>query len=138
LEKFQHWLNEHNSFNDDIFEPIHLHLTEIAKLVAPNQRKNINDKIRLSGTWFNYDAGVARTVVGRAAIEEIARLYSTHGEYLFDKNVRAYLKESNPVNKNIRTTLVNDKSHEFFYLNNGITLSAISLTTLLKIIPLFI
>ncbi|MDT0307558.1 AIPR family protein [Streptomyces sp. DSM 44917] len=84
--------------------------------------KNITDTLRLSGTWFNHDSGTARTIVGRISIEELVRLYDQHGEFLFDKNVRAFLKESNHVNQNIRNTLINDRSHEFFYLNNGITI----------------
>jgi hypothetical protein len=120
-EKLQHWI-EDRYYGEDIFEPVYLHLREIAKLIAPDQRKKINDKLRLSGTWFSYESGTARTVVGKVSVEELARLYGEHGEFLFDKNVREYLKDSNLVNQRINETLTHDKSHEFFYLNNGVTI----------------
>jgi hypothetical protein len=122
LQKLGHWLEDRNSFSDDIFEHIGLHLREIAILLAPVQRKNIKENLRLSGEWFNYDSGSARTVVGRVSVEELSRIYKQHGEFLFDRNVRAFLKAKNKVNQNIRKTLVSDQSHEFFYLNNGITI----------------
>jgi hypothetical protein len=120
-EKLRDWIAD-RSYGEDIFEPVYLHLREISRLIAPDQRKSIDDKLRLSGTWFNYDSGRARTIVGRISVEELAGLYDRHGEFLFDKNVRVYLKDKNLVNQRINNTLINDKSHEFFYLNNGITI----------------
>ena len=43
--------------------------------------------------------------------------------YLFDSNVRDYMG-LNRVNEDIRNTLINDKSPDFWWLNNGITILA--------------
>src|SRR5690606_23028494 len=43
--------------------------------------------------------------------------------YLFDSNVRDFMG-MNRVNEDIRNTLLNDKSPDFWWLNNGITILA--------------
>lgn len=120
-QKINDWVDAH-SHGNDIFKVAYLHLKEISELIAPDQRKNISDKLHLSGTWSNYESGNARSISGRVSISELARLYEKHGEYLFDKNVRTYLRSTNLVNEKIRKTLTGPKSHDFFYLNNGITI----------------
>ena len=57
-------------------------------------------------------------------------------EEVFDENVRAFLGEENPVNKDITSTLLSDKAKQFAVLNNGVTIIApeITLTPSKKII----
>jgi len=42
---------------------------------------------------------------------------------VFNDNVRIYLTQRNSVNKKILATALSDKNSEFWYLNNGITLT---------------
>ncbi|EGT0634162.1 AIPR family protein [Citrobacter freundii] len=45
-------------------------------------------------------------------------------EEVFDENVRAFLGDDNPVNKDIAKTLHSEKSKQFAVLNNGVTIIA--------------
>ena len=45
-------------------------------------------------------------------------------EEVFDENVRAFLGDENPVNKDIAKTLHSEKSKQFAVLNNGVTIIA--------------
>jgi hypothetical protein len=59
-------------------------------------------------------------------LEEYYRFVSDDGKlrrYLFDSNVRDYMG-LNSVNEDIKDTLDNDKSSDFWWLNNGITILA--------------
>jgi hypothetical protein len=60
-----------------------------------------------------------QAVYGRVCCEELAKLYLTVGETLFEPNIRSFLGDSE-VNSQIINTLLN-RPEDFWYLNNGVT-----------------
>lgn len=54
---------------------------------------------------------------------ELVRLRKKHHYNLFARNVRYFLGETNTVNREIIATATNDHYTEFYYYNNGITIS---------------
>lgn len=68
------------------------------------------------------------TYYGRVSLKYLAELYETHGNALFEKNIRFFLgTRSSSVNRAIRMTLQDDPS-SFFFLNNGVTALAHTIT----------
>lgn len=104
------------------FSATYIGLFEVSKALAPKKRAVLSGSIRLSGKYLNWDSGLARTIVGRVSGKTLAELRENYGDELFDKNVRGYLSQTNAVNKKIKETASGSDSHDFFYLNNGITL----------------
>lgn len=60
-----------------------------------------------------------QAVYGRICCEELAKLYLSVGETLFEPNIRSFLGDSE-VNSQITSTLLK-KPEDFWYLNNGVT-----------------
>ncbi|ACB00934.1 MULTISPECIES: AIPR family protein [Cyanophyceae] len=91
--------------------------------------KPVNDTLRLSGKAIVEDMDFSRVLVGKIAITEIADLIDRHGERLLERNIRRYLGlQRNRVNEGIRNTLINGEGKNFYFYNNGITLTCDSFT----------
>ena len=89
---------------------------------AINRRRIINAKLRFSGKAVGEQLMYRPVVIGRVSVAEIAGLMTEYGDALLERNVRKYLGVSNnSVNRDIRETLLEDRSNFFFY-NNGITM----------------
>ena len=84
----------------------------------------INDNIQFTGKALVEDLNYVRVLIGKVPVTEIARLMTTHGDRLLDRNVRRYLGlMGNRVNEHIRATLRDERERpNFFFYNNGITL----------------
>jgi hypothetical protein len=66
----------------------------------------------------------SRILVGRISVTEIAGLISRHGDRLLERNIRRYLGlQGNRVNEAIRLTLESPERSNFYFYNNGITLT---------------
>ena len=61
-----------------------------------------------------------KAVYGKVTALEISGWYETFGEYLFDKNLRRSLGDSN-INEQAQKTLI-ESPESFWYFNNGITI----------------
>jgi hypothetical protein len=86
--------------------------------------KPVKDTLQLSGKAIVEDMEFSRVLVGRIAVTEVAALIEHHGERLLERNVRRYLgMQGNRVNERIRHTLTSDEKHNFYFYNNGITLT---------------
>ncbi|MDP2308408.1 MAG: AIPR family protein [Pseudomonadota bacterium] len=57
---------------------------------------------------------------GHVDVEQVAKWWSSHGNQLFDKNLRRFLGDSQ-INASIGATLRHEARH-FWYFNNGITI----------------
>lgn len=66
----------------------------------------------------------AKEFIEKVAMDEDRKIR----EEVFDENVRAFLGEDNPVNKDITKTLQSEKSNQFAVLNNGVTIIAPEVT----------
>jgi hypothetical protein len=86
--------------------------------------KPVKDTLQLSGKAIVEDMEFSRVLVGRIAVTEVAALIEHHGERLLERNIRRYLgMQGNRVNERIRHTLTSDEKHNFYFYNNGITLT---------------
>ncbi|HAN45472.1 MAG TPA: abortive phage resistance protein, partial [Cyanobacteria bacterium UBA8156] len=86
--------------------------------------KPVKDTLQLSGKAIVEDMEFSRILVGRISVTEIATLIERHGEQLLERNIRRYLGlQGNRVNEGIRNTLISDEKNNFYFYNNGITLT---------------
>ena len=86
--------------------------------------KPVNDSLQLTGKAIVEDMNFSRVLVGRIAARELATLISRHGEKILERNIRRYLGlQGNRVNEAIRDTLKGSESSNFYFYNNGITLT---------------
>ena len=84
----------------------------------------VNDALQLTGQAIVEDMDFSRVLVGRIAVEELANLIEKHGERLLERNIRRYLGlQGNRVNEAIKNTLQGNESSNFYFYNNGITLT---------------
>lgn len=98
----------------------HDQLVQILQATQP-----VNDTIQFAGKAIVEDLDYARVLVGKIPVSELARLMTTHGDRLLERNIRRYLGlQGNRVNEAIQSTLVDPKERtNFYFYNNGITLT---------------
>ena len=86
--------------------------------------KPVDDTLQLTGKAVIEDMNFSRVLVGRVSVHEIAALIERHGERLLERNIRRYLGlQGNRVNEAIRDTLRSAEPSNFYFFNNGITLT---------------
>ncbi|MEI6427108.1 MAG: AIPR family protein [Pseudanabaena sp. ELA607] len=84
----------------------------------------VKDTLQLNGKAIVEDMEFSRVLVGRISVTAIAALIERHGERLLERNIRRYLGlQGNRVNEGIRHTLASDEKNNFYFYNNGITLT---------------
>lgn len=100
----------------------HINHDRLVKILqAPKQ---VDDTLQLSGKAIVEDMNYSRVLVGRISVHEIAAVIKRHGEQLLERNIRRYLGlQGNRVNEGIRDTLQSQESSNFYFFNNGITLT---------------
>jgi hypothetical protein len=109
------------SFGDQVTWE-HVNHTSLVKILQAS--KPVTDWLRLSGKAIVEDMDFSRILVGRVSVTEIAELISRHGERLLERNIRRYLGlQGNRVNEAIRRTLESAERGNFYFYNNGITLT---------------
>ncbi len=100
----------------------HVNHASLVKILQAS--KPVTDTLRLSGKAIVEDMDFSRILVGRVSVTEIAELISRHGDKLLERNIRRYLGlQGNRVNEAIRTTLESAERGNFYFYNNGITLT---------------
>lgn len=86
--------------------------------------KPVKDTLQISGKAIVEDMEFSRVLLGRISVTEIATLIERHGERLLERNIRRYLGlQGNRVNEGIRHTLTSDEKNNFYFYNNGVTLT---------------
>jgi len=86
--------------------------------------KAVSETLKFSGKAVIEDMNFSRVFVGRIAVTEIAALIERHGERLLERNIRRYLGlQGNRVNEAISKTLQTEEKENFYFYNNGITLT---------------
>lgn len=86
--------------------------------------KPVDGTLQLTGKAIVEDLNFSRVLVARMAVTEIASLIERHGERLLERNIRRYLGlQGNRVNEAIRDTLTGNERSNFYFYNNGITLT---------------
>ncbi len=78
-----------------------------------------------------FDFGQTRDAIkafyGQVAASDVAEWYQKNGQKIFSKNIRMFLGSSTLVNEQISKTLRDEPQH-FWYLNNGITALATTIS----------
>jgi AIPR protein len=100
----------------------HVNHDRLVKILQAS--KPVKDTLQLSGKAIIEDMDFSRVLVGRISVAEIATLIDRHGERLLERNIRRYLGlQGNRVNEGIRHTLTSNEKTNFYFYNNGITLT---------------
>lgn len=100
----------------------HVNHVRLVKILQAS--KPVKDNLQLSGKILVEDMNYSRVLVGRISVNEIADLIERHGTRLLERNVRRYLGlQGNRVNEGISHTLQNEERNNFYFYNNGITLT---------------
>ncbi|MBU5362748.1 AIPR family protein [Enterococcus raffinosus] len=92
-------------------------------LRSSNKHKKISTQLDLNGVALREDFNYKSVIVGKIDVMQVYRLVEEFGDTLLEKNIRNYLGK-NKVNDAIRTTLLDEeKNTNFFFYNNGITIT---------------
>lgn len=84
----------------------------------------VDETLRLTGKAIIEDMNFSRICIGRVLVSEVASLLKNHGERLLERNIRRYLGlQGNRVNESIRQTLIGTTPDNFYFFNNGLTLT---------------
>lgn len=122
IDEWEYFLTERGGHG--YIDTIYLDISELWKMIAPPERKKVNYQLQFTGDFLKVDSGDVRMLVGTVELFDLAKLRKAEGDYIFDLNVRKYLKSRNEINKKIVDTASNnEKSNYFLYLNNGITVT---------------
>lgn len=62
--------------------------------------------------------------IGLVQLKDLAQLHITHGDALYERNIRSFMGHKTDVNASMRDTLQNS-AVDFFFLNNGVTALAL-------------
>ncbi|CBS88458.1 AIPR family protein [Azospirillum lipoferum] len=102
---------------------IHFGPTEMHRLWHPTEP--VNDTIKLQGKYLEEEIGGHRVIIGKVAVQEIARLVKEYDIRLVGRNVRYFLgAEKDSVNSEIEKSLqTNDDCGNFYFYNNGLTIT---------------
>jgi AIPR protein len=85
--------------------------------------KPVDDVLRLTGKAIVEDFDYSRVLVGKMPVQEVAALFTRHGDLLLERNVRRFLgMQGNRVNQGIAQTLTSEPERgNFYFYNNGLT-----------------
>jgi hypothetical protein len=104
----------------------------IVRAARPKFRKKITP---VTEQFFTVKENGHRGFVTRVTLQELYRFLSDENakgfdERLLDQNVRYFLTMDNAVNKEIKNTLIAGNPHDFWFLNNGLTIVAEQVVTI--------
>lgn len=105
-------------------------LDSIVHLFIDKKQPKINASLRVvDKNYFERTDGNIRGLIATLEATEIVKLITDPNSPqqvrldVFNDNVRVYLTRKNKINKKIHATALSDKNVEFWYLNNGITIT---------------
>jgi AIPR protein len=100
----------------------HVNHERLVKILQAS--RPVKETLQLSGKAIVEDMEFSRVLVGRISVAEISTLIERHGERLLERNIRRYLGlQGNRVNEDIRQTLMGGEKSNFYFYNNGVTLT---------------
>jgi hypothetical protein len=108
----------------------HHTLDSIVQLIIEKKQPKVQARLRLvDKNYFERTDGNIRGLIATLEATELIRLITDPNEpkqvhsAVFNDNVRIYLTKKNRINRKILATALSDKNVEFWYLNNGITMT---------------
>ena len=100
----------------------HINHNDLVSIIQAT--KPVDETLQLTGRAIIEDMDFSRVLVGRVSVREVAALIERHGERLLERNIRRYLGlQGNRVNEAIQKTLKGADTGNFYFYNNGITLT---------------
>jgi hypothetical protein len=118
-------LSPYRSFNVN-----HHTVDSIAQLFIDIKQPKIDATLRVvDKNYFERTDGNIKGLIATIEATELIKLITDPENQkklridVFNDNVRIYLTKKNRINKKIYTTALSDKNVEFWYLNNGVTLT---------------
>lgn len=118
-------LTAYRSFNVN-----HHTLDSIIQLFIEKKRPKVNAKLRVvDKNYFERTDGNIRGLIATLEATELIRLIADPDDPkqvnsgVFNDNVRIYLTKKNRINRKIHATALSKRNVEFWYLNNGITIT---------------
>jgi len=119
------------------FKVFHHSLDSIVQLFLDKKRPQIDVNLRaVDKNYFERTDGNIRGLICTFEATEIIKLVADPDDpskirhNAFNDNVRIYLTQKNNINKKIFATALSEKNSEFWYLNNGITMTCDSFSYL--------
>ena len=105
-------------------------LESVVSLFIEHKEEKIDASLQVvDKNYFDRSDGNIRGLIATVAAEEIVRLIASQEDSsqvrlgVFNDNVRVYLSKKNQINKKIIASAMSDKNSQFWYLNNGITMT---------------
>jgi hypothetical protein len=118
-------LSAYRSFNVN-----HHTLDSLVRLFLEKKQPKIDAQLRVvDKNYFERTDGNIRGLIVTLEATELIKLVtdpedpSQVREDIFNDNVRIYLTKKNRINRKIHATALSDRNVEFWYLNNGITIT---------------
>lgn len=109
-------------------------LEDIANLLVEAKAPHITARIRLvDKQYFERVDGNIRGLVATVQATDLVEMIREEGNpevvnrAIFEENVRVYLSSKNKINRNILASALAETNSEFWYLNNGITMTCESM-----------
>ncbi|MDD3735403.1 MAG: AIPR family protein [Candidatus Pacebacteria bacterium] len=102
-------------------------LEDLVSLLITERFNPVNISLQLKGrNYFEDTTGEARALIGEINalnfLKSILRDDGNLEENIFNENIRVYLKQSTKINKQIYSSIQDEKeNYKFFFYNNGIT-----------------
>lgn len=118
-------LKPYRSFNVN-----HHTLDSIVQIFLEKKRPKVNAQLRVvDKNYFERTDGNIRGLIATLEATELIRLITDPDDSgqvnagVFNDNVRIYLTKKNRINRKIHATALSERNIEFWYLNNGITIT---------------
>jgi hypothetical protein len=112
------------------FNVNHHTLDTLVRLIIEKKQPKIDAQLRVvDKNYFERTDGNIRGLIVTLEATELIKLVTDPDETsqvredIFNDNVRIYLTKKNRINRKIHATALSDRNVEFWYLNNGITIT---------------
>lgn len=113
----------------EVFEVRSWSLSDLALLAIENKEPQVDGDITLiDKQYFERVDGDLRGLIATVSASELVRLIQGRSDPtsvnpdVFEENVRVYLGAKNRINQQITRSAISERNHEFWYLNNGVTI----------------
>ena len=108
----------------------HNDLAALAAMLVDRRRPRVDAEIRVvDNQYFERSDGNIRGLIATVQASDLVALIRDADDAeqvnldVFDQNVRVYLTRKNKINQRIFETAVSQSNAEFWYLNNGVTMT---------------
>ncbi len=122
--RFEMAIGKHSYFNYKYYK-----MDDLANLLAHRGSRKIDGILTvIDDNYFSKIDGDVRALIANVDAEELLKLVTNNFqeqmiEDIFNDNIRLFLRYRSRINKNIKDTATSEDNYQFFYFNNGLTLT---------------